>query len=331
MYHRQHIERVETHPADVLAGRVSFIGGHAGDEWERVENNMNTSMSILESAETSAYTRLPAGLVPLRGQAVESAPDEVVLTIPASGLPSDAQISARLSELAVLKADFTSMVAHELTSPIAAIRTLVAMLATGELSPEDQSQALATIGTQTEVLKTLVSDLQSAATAERDDFAVRLRPVRISELLVTAAVFNHTLPGEHPMTTEIVGPDWVLADQQRIGQVLRNLIENAAKYSPIGAPIELRATSRGRRIRIEVADRGPGIPPQDLRRIFEKFGRGRDERGERVPGLGLGLYLSRRLVRMHGSELTVEPRSGGGSTFAFALETVRDDADRLQQ
>jgi signal transduction histidine kinase len=57
--------------------------------------------------------------------------------------------------------------------------------------------------------------------------------------------------------------------------------------------------------------------------LFEKFGRGRDELGQRVPGVGLGLYLSRRLVQMHGSELTVEPRPGGGSTFAFALDVVR--------
>jgi signal transduction histidine kinase len=311
---------METHPADVLSDRVPFIGGDVDDEWERVEK----TMPILESAEALGRTRLPARLVHLPGPALESATDDVViLPFPASALPSDAQISARLSELAVLKADFTAMVAHELASPIAAIRILVDMLATGELSPEAQSQALATIGEQTDVLKTLVSDLQSAATAERDDFVVQLRPIRISDLLVAAAVFTYTLPGEHPMTTEITGLDRVLADQERIGQVLRNLIENAAKYSPIGAPIELRATPRGRRIRIEVADRGPGIPPHAQRRIFEKFERGRDERGERVPGVGLGLYLSRRLVQMHGSELTVEPRPGGGSTFAFELELVR--------
>ena len=162
------------------------------------------------------------------------------------------------------------------------------------------------------MLKTLARDLQSAATAEREDFAVRLQPVPLSELLAAAAAFTRTLPGEHPMTTQIVGPDWVLADPERIGQVLRNLLENAATYSPVGAPIEVRATARGSRMRIEVADRGPGIPPHDRRRIFEKFGRGRDEQGERVPGLGLGLYLSRRLVQMHGSDLTVEPRPGGG-------------------
>ena len=282
---------------------------------------MNDSMSFLELAQASGYPRLPAGLVPVRGPALESAGDDVViLTFPASASPSDAHMSARLSELAVLKADFTAMVAHELASPIAAIRILVDMLATGELSPEAHSQTLATIGAQTDALKTLVSDLQTAATAERDDFAVRLRPVRVSELLITAAAFNRTLPGEHPMTTQIADLDWVLADQERIGQVIRNLIDNAAKYSPSGAPIELRAIAQGKRMRIEVADRGPGIAPQDLHRIFEKFGRGCDERGERVPGVGLGLYLSRRLVQMHGSELTVEPRPGGGSTFAFQLE-----------
>ena len=124
------------------------------------------------------------------------------------------------------------------------------------------------------------------------------------------------------MTTRAAVPDQVLADRERIGQVLRNLIQNAAKYSPLGAPIELRATASGGWVRFEVADRGRGIPPDEQRRIFEKFGRGRDERGQRVPGLGLGLYLSRRLVQMHGSELTVEPRPGGGSTFVFALERL---------
>jgi signal transduction histidine kinase len=297
-----------------------FIGRDVDDEQEYVEQ----TMPILESAEALGLTGLTAGLVPLWGPALESAADEVViLSFPASALPSDAQTSARLSQVAVLKADFTAMVAHELTSPIAAIRTLVAMLATGELSPEEQRQVLTTIGAQTDVLNTLVADLQAAATAERDDFAVRLQPVPLGELLTAAAAFARTLPGEHPVTTPSVGPDWVLADPERIGQVLRNLIENAAKYSPRGAPIELRATARGSRMRIAVADRGPGIPPHERRRIFAKFGRGRDERGERVPGLGLGLYLSRRLVQMHGSDLTVEPRPGGGAIFAFAVETVR--------
>jgi signal transduction histidine kinase len=311
---------MDTRPADEFPERMSFVGGNATDAWERIEKNV----SILESTEAAGRTRLSAGPVPLLRATGESAADDtVVLTLPGSVLHSEVQRAARLSNLAVLKADFTAMVAHELTSPLAAIRTLVAMLAAGELQLEEQSQALATIAAQTDVLQALVADLESAATAERDDFAVRLHPTPSIELLIKAAAFNCMLPGEHPMTTLIGSSDRVLADRERIGQVLRNLVENAAKYSPTGAPIELRATLQGRRIRFEVADRGRGIHPHDLQRIFEKFGRGRDELGQRVPGVGLGLYLSRRLVHMHDSELTVEPRPGGGSTFAFTLQVVR--------
>ena len=311
---------METHAVDVLPDRVSCVGGGVVDEWERIENNV----SNLESAEAPGHPWLPVGLVPWRGPATERAPDEVmVLSVPGSRGPAPVEAAARLSQVAVLKADFTAMVAHELSSPIATIRALVAMVATGELPSEEQRQALATIEAQTDVLNTLVADLQAAAAAERDEFAVRLRPVPLGELLTAAAAFARTLPGAHPLTTQMSGPEWVLADRERIGQVLRNLIENAAKYSLIGAPVELRATAQGSWMRIEVADRGRGIPPIDRRRIFEKFERGRDERGARVPGVGLGLYLSRRLVQLHGSALTVAPRPGGGSSFAFALERLR--------
>ena len=98
----------------------------------------------------------------------------------------------------------------------------------------------------------------------------------------------------------------VVADPERVGQVLRNLLSNAAKYSPDGAPVELRATcvpgpsGKPGRVRIEVADGGHGVRPDEVGRIFEKFGRGRDEEGRKIPGVGLGLYLSRRIVRAHG-------------------------------
>ena len=73
---------------------------------------------------------------------------------------------------------------------------------------------------------------------------------------------------------------------------------------------------------MEVADRGPGIHPDDVTRIFEKFGRGRDREGRKTPGVGLGLYLSRRIVRGHGAELTVRTRPGEGSVFGFELAVV---------
>ncbi len=234
----------------------------------------------------------------------------------------DEQCACRIREREAHAADFAAIVAHELASPIAAIRYLTSMVMMGGLRSEEQADALATIRAETEVLQALVTDMESALVSECKEFAVRLQPIAVTQLMAEPITFARTLPGEHPLTTLIDIDDEVLADPQRVGQVLRNLIGNAMKYSPPGAPVELRATRYRSRIRIEVADRGPGIQPDDRRRIFEKFERGHAGRSHREPGLGLGLYLSRRLVQMHGSELTVAPRPGGGSIFGFELEVL---------
>ncbi len=107
--------------------------------------------------------------------------------------------------------------------------------------------------------------------------------------------------------------------------MLRNLLTNAVKYSPGGTSIELRAVpdEAAGRVRIEVIDHGPGIHPDDMERIFEKFGRGRDPEGRKVAGLGLGLYISRRILRAHGSDLTVKAAPSGGSVFSFDLKSDR--------
>ena len=235
------------------------------------------------------------------------------------------EANRHLEELAVLKADFTAMVAHELDTPLAVIRGYADMLATGELDLAEESRALDKIQEETDLLEALVSDVRAAATVEREDFAIELRRVRVGTLLKDAATFAETLPGSHRLITESVADGQVRADPYRIGQVLRNLLSNAAKYSPDGAPIELRATSgeTPERIRIEVADQGAGIHPNDVERIFEKFGRGRDRSGRKVAGVGLGLYLSRRILQAHGSELTLDPAPGGGAVFGFELEALR--------
>jgi signal transduction histidine kinase len=199
------------------------------------------------------------------------------------------------------------------------------MLATGELGPSEQAQALTTMRTETALLTALVANIQAAATVEHDDFAVQPRPVPVSALLADAAAFARALPGHHPLTTTITTDAWVWADPERIGQVLRNLLGNAAKFAPAGTPIELRAGAalHAGRVRIAVADHGFGIHPDDVARIFEKFGRGRDPSGRKVAGIGLGLYLSRHIVRAHGGELSVDSSAGTGAVFAFELEVAR--------
>ncbi len=231
--------------------------------------------------------------------------------------------SRRLTELAMLRADFTAMVGHELGNPLMAIRALSNMIATGELDRDEQIAAARSIQAEAEAIAGLITDVQAAATTEQEGFAVRLRPVPVSALVEEAADYGRTLPGAHAVSTRVDAREMVLADAERIGQVLRNLVGNAAKYSPDGSPIEIVAVRRGDRVRIEVMDRGYGIDPDDQQRIFEKFGRGRDRSGKVVAGVGLGLYLSRRIVQAHGSDLVVKSNPEAGSTFSFDLETVR--------
>jgi signal transduction histidine kinase len=241
-------------------------------------------------------------------------------------LATERERARRLNELNALRSDFSAMIAHELETPIASVRKLNEMLsAEGE---EAGVRDYATIATERELdaLTNLVRDVRAVAALEREGFEIEARRLPLEGLLADAEVYANTLPGHHPIEVMVRGDlragVCVLADPERIGQVLRNLLSNAAKYSPEGTPIELRVIGKEGRVRIEVADHGQGIHPDDVPRIFEKFGQGRDRERHKMPGVGLGLYLSRRIVRSHGSELTVQTRVGEGSVFGFELAVV---------
>lgn len=245
----------------------------------------------------------------------------------ASLLAEEEERGRHLRELALMKADFTAMVAHELAFPLCAVRGYAEMLAADGLCRVERERLLDRLRAETDGLDALVSDVRALATVERDDFSINPCRVPVHTLLEEAASFAGTLPGGHPLTVVdgVRGAVWV--DAGRIGQVLRNLLKNAAAYSPEGAPVSLEASPGGDpdRVCFSVYDHGPGIHPDDVGRIFEKYDRGRDAEGRKVAGAGLGLYLSRRIIHSHGSELIVRSEQGSGSTFAFDLEKASTD------
>jgi two-component system sensor histidine kinase KdpD len=106
-------------------------------------------------------------------------------------------------------------------------------------------------------------------------------------------------------------------DETLIEQVIYNLVENALKYTPAGSPIEIRAESGAGELRIEILDRGPGLPPGEEQRVFEKFYRARE--ANRPGGIGLGLTIARGIVEAHGGTMTAANREGGGASFRFTL------------
>lgn len=287
-----------------------------------------TSADVLRLAFAAVV--LAGGIFELRSAASERA----------ALLEAERERSGRLAELSALRADLSAMVAHELDGPLAAIRRLSEMFSAGGDKPEVREYAASAIQEEIDALDLLVSDVRASAAAERDDVALRARPVRLRELLRTAETLAAALPEGHP-TRVVLDPgvdleEEVLADPERVAQIFRNLLSNAARYTPRGTKIELRASRveaavgrrggrPGGRVRLEVADAGPGVRPEDVALIFEKFGRGQnpgDGRGRGTPGAGLGLYLSRRIARAHGSDLALEANPGGGAVFAFELEVV---------
>ena len=215
-------------------------------------------------------------------------------------------------------AEFAGMIAHELGSPIAAIQNASDLLALGTLSPR-QSRAQSLIETEVRALRMLVGDLRAASALERESFGLHFRNVPGDALIVEAGNFAQTVDGTHPVHAQSDLNLDVHVDPGRIAQVLRNLVTNAIKYTPSGAPIEIRSRQEGDKVWIEVVDQGPGINAEDMDLIFSKFGRARNRMDHKIPGLGLGLYLSRRIVEEHGGELTVTSVPGEGARFAFSV------------
>jgi signal transduction histidine kinase len=120
---------------------------------------------------------------------------------------------------------------------------------------------------------------------------------------------------------------WVWIDPDRIHQVLDNLISNAEKYGRPGTEIRIECLDRGELLEVVVTNHGPGIPADELPQLFSRFGRTRDARADRTPGIGLGLYIARGLVEAHGGHIWAESVPGATTSFHFTVPTASSHGD----
>jgi signal transduction histidine kinase len=225
-----------------------------------------------------------------------------------------------LRRLSALRADFVSLVSHELRSPMAAVigaaRTLQDRWR--ELSPEQRASFLALISDETGRLATLIGDVLDTSRIEAGTFTYSFSDVDLADL-VREAVAAIGL-GQDEVTVVARTPEAVprvRGDRERLKQVLLNLIENAVKYSPAGEHVDVNAWAENGRVLVAVEDRGPGIPREQQGLIFEKFGRASVGGGK--PGSGLGLFIARSITEAHGGKLGVRSAPGQGATFTLEL------------
>jgi signal transduction histidine kinase len=226
-----------------------------------------------------------------------------------------------LRRLSALRADFVSLVSHELRTPMASVIGCASTLRLRwrELSPEQRESFLALIEQETGRLSTLIGDVLDTSRIEAGTFTYVFADVDLGELVREAASVVELGNDEVKVVTHVRGPlPAVRGDRERLRQLLLNLVTNAAKYTVTGDEIEVRAGADDGDVLVSVIDHGPGIPADQHRLIFEKFGRV-STGGSSKPGAGLGLFIARSIAEAHGGTLDVQSEAGWGTAFTFRL------------
>jgi PAS domain S-box-containing protein len=221
------------------------------------------------------------------------------------------------------KSDFVATISHELRTPMTSVLGAAMTLLRGdvELAEEQRRQLLQLIGAEATRLSQITEDVLLASRLDRDDVSVERDPIDASEVVrATVETVRARLSGEVSIDVDAPAKGAAaLGDRDRVEQVLMNLIDNAIKYGSREGTVAVTSERRGDVVRIAVSDEGGGINASEQQAIFEKFYRVDPEQRHSPSGTGLGLYISRELVRRMGGRIGVDSRLGEGSTFFFEL------------
>jgi len=224
-----------------------------------------------------------------------------------------------------VRRDFVANISHELRTPLTSIRGYVEALLEDVSDQDNARRFLEVIGRQSARMERLVTDLLRLARLDAKQESLDLTPCDIESLFRgIVADLGPTIANKGQTVTTSVADDatTVDADTAKLHDVIRNLVENAVNYSPDGAAIGVLAERRGDDIALVVSDSGPGIPAEDLSRVFERFYRV-DKSRARPGGTGLGLAIVKHLVELHRGRVWAENRAGGGAAFTVLLQQTQ--------
>ena len=217
--------------------------------------------------------------------------------------------------------DFVANVSHELKTPVGAISLLAEALDDAAGDEEAVRRFAARMSKESARLTALVQDIIELSRLQSTDMVDRAREVDVNQLVADAVEANR-LPAENRNTTVVVGgavQGSVYGDAKMLTTALRNLIDNAIRYSPPGSRVGVGLRSRDGMAQVAVTDQGPGIHPEDQERIFERFYRVDGARSRHTGGTGLGLSIVKHVVTNHGGEINLWSQPGQGSTFTVRL------------
>lgn len=236
--------------------------------------------------------------------------------------------------LETVRRDFVANVSHELRTPVSIIQANTETLLSGALDePVLARRFLDAIRRNSERLGQLISDLLDISRIEAGKYTIEMRALSMTSVALAVSKSVSEACRRRTVTLELdVAPGLrVRGDASALEQILVNLVENAVKYGPEGGLVELVAREQGAAVRIEVRDKGPGIAPDQRRRVFERFYRVDPGRSRHMGGTGLGLAIVKNLSEAMGGDVGVDPREPCGACFWVRLAgaTVDDDDDEL--
>jgi two-component system, OmpR family, sensor histidine kinase KdpD len=230
---------------------------------------------------------------------------------------TEASRRAEVAKTAILHA-----ISHDLRSPLTAITTAGSALAIGAVTPAERAELIEVIESESARLAKLVDDLLDLSRIESGAVAPQADWCDLHDVVASAAVHAS---GEHPIEFDLPGDlPLVRADAAQLERVFSNLIENAVKFSPPGAPVRISGGSSSGRVAVRVADRGSGIPRRYRSQVFDPFFRGRGQAGA---GSGLGLAICRGFVEANGGRIVLQTDRDTGTSFTVSFPVARQPAD----
>jgi signal transduction histidine kinase len=225
-------------------------------------------------------------------------------------------------ELERMKSQLLSTVSHELRTPLASIKGFATTLLRQDVDWDEASRRefLSIIDEESDRLTELISNLLDMSRIEAGELRVEPEPIDLVPIIHETAAAFQVMTSEHHFVVQVPASlPQVQGDPRRVRQVVRNLVENAVKYSLASGPVTILARLEKNQVQVSVADQGIGIAEKDLQRIFDRFYQVDSASTRQVGGSGLGLAICRAIVEAHGGRIWAESRPGVGSTFHFTL------------
>lgn len=234
----------------------------------------------------------------------------------------------KFREAEELKSTFISIISHELKTPVSLIKGYAGTLRREDARWDTRTvrESLAVIEEEADRLTDLIENLLDASRLQAGGLTLTMNEVPLDKLAARLVAKFRTQSEKHTITLDFPSPFPIIAaDEDRLTQALSNLLSNAIKYSPEGGNIRVSGRVEPENVVISVSDEGPGLPADELPRVFDRFYRADTPATRRVAGAGLGLYLAKAVVEAHGGRIWAESEPGRGTTLSFSLPRQRKD------